>query len=64
MAKTPTKAHGQEHHSSPLHVSNRIVLLSETPAESFVERALIIAHYISQHMKLARLLGAPAGLVR
>lgn len=41
-AKANTKAHAQEHHVSPLHVSNRFALLSEPSTEKPVERALAI----------------------
>ncbi|MCI4377752.1 hypothetical protein PGIGA_G00207330 [Pangasianodon gigas] len=40
-AKANAKARPREHHSSPLHVSNRFALLSEAPAEK-PERALVI----------------------
>ena len=62
-AKANAKARPQEHHSSPLHVSNRFALLSEAPAEK-PERALVIGDSILRHVKLARPLGAPAALVR
>ncbi|XP_053094978.1 uncharacterized protein LOC128319677 isoform X2 [Pangasianodon hypophthalmus] len=62
-AKANTKARPWEHHSSPLHVSNRFALLSEAPAEK-PERALVIGDSILRHVKLARPLGAPAALVR
>ncbi|MCJ8744398.1 hypothetical protein PDJAM_G00118210 [Pangasius djambal] len=62
-AKANAKARPREHHSSPLHVSNRFALLGEAPAEK-PERALVIGDSILWHVKLARPLGAPAALVR
>lgn len=62
-AKANAKARPQEHQSSPVHVSNRFALLSETPAEK-PERALVIGDSIMRHVKLARPLGAPAALVQ
>ncbi|MCJ8728077.1 hypothetical protein PDJAM_G00000120 [Pangasius djambal] len=40
-AKANAKARPREHHSSPLHMSNRFALLSEAPAEK-PERALLL----------------------
>ncbi|KAF7706894.1 hypothetical protein HF521_020148, partial [Silurus meridionalis] len=57
-AKANAKARPRDHHSSPLHVSNRFALLSEAPAEK-PERALVIGDSILRHVKL----GAPAAQV-
>ncbi|KAK3505899.1 hypothetical protein QTP70_003692 [Hemibagrus guttatus] len=62
-AKANAKACPREHHSSPLHMSNRFALLSEEPAEK-PERALVIGDSILRHVKLARPLGAPAAQLR
>ncbi|XP_058260768.1 uncharacterized protein LOC131362631, partial [Hemibagrus wyckioides] len=62
-AKANAKARPWEHHSSPLHMSNRFALLSEEPAEK-PERALGIGDSILRHVKLARPLGAPEAQVR
>ncbi|XP_076828786.1 uncharacterized protein LOC143474979 [Brachyhypopomus gauderio] len=47
-----------EHHS-PVHVSNRFALLSETPAEEPVSRTMVIGDSIVRHMKVAIPVGAP-----
>ncbi|KAI5609732.1 hypothetical protein C0J50_5712 [Silurus asotus] len=47
-AKANAKACPQEHHSSPLHVSNRFALLSDAPAEK-PERALVLGDSILRH---------------
>ncbi|KAK3534362.1 hypothetical protein QTP86_014281, partial [Hemibagrus guttatus] len=61
--KANTKACPREHHSSPLHMSNRFALLSEAPTEK-PGRALVIRDSILRHVKLVRPLGAPAAQVR
>ncbi|KAK3566959.1 hypothetical protein QTP86_007009 [Hemibagrus guttatus] len=43
-------------------MSNRFALLSEAPTEK-PERALVIGDSVLRHVKLARLLGAPAAQV-